>query len=1502
MALATFLCALSGGALAQADAQHPKVLEGPTVTATAGPDVSQLTPLGVVQPGVHNLVGNRAYLFITNNNASSNDPKNDKNGGKCSGNYQGDPIDVSKGTKIDTYPVFSMPGEMGLAYTLYYNTSVAGTHWTDNLTYSLDTACGWETGNSGTCTQVKYYRGDGSTLTFNGNPGVGPYTEVGGGGLATLSYNSASAAYTLHDETANTLTFNSSGTVLSIADASGIGWTLSYTSGTNWVTRITHTNGQSFTLSAGSGGVGTNITDPAGNVYTLTSGTDSSGNADTILTLPGAPTTAITFHYNYFTTAPYPVRLSEVDYNGTPYSYTNYITSTTSPYYKWANSYTLGDGSQSITMNYSTDSAGNVQAIVTNPLGHNATQTYDGTNGSGGSYNQQLSLVSDDAVADCGATVRGRSYDTNGNLSETIDNNGNVHTYTYAANGQLQTETEAYGTSIARTTNYVWDPSQQLNRLLSATVVGWKSTTYTYNAQNRVASVTVTNLSGNGSPNQALTTNYGYTLYGNGMVQTMTVTRPSPSGSDTDTSNYDALGNLTSFSNGLGQTTTYSNYNALGEVGHVVGPNGDATDYTYDARGRVVTKTTYPNGAAATWTSAYDGFGLLYTLTGPDGQVTTWTRNPSTMRVSTVTHNDKDGTSTESFSYDANGDVIEDKVTRGSTVGTDEVYHYDALGRVYQKVGQNGQLLTYAYDGNGNVLSTTDAVGHTIAYQYDALNRVTQKSESGGTSPAMPATAPTINVPSSSTSGAYTVSWNSITGATYYELQEQVNGGSWTTIQSSSAISWAASGKPNGTYGYQVHACNVTGCGPWSSVGAATVLYVPSTPTLSVPANNNTGSYTVSWPSVSTATSYNLQEQVNGGSWTVVQSSSTTSWSPSGKANDTYGYQVQACNASGCSGWSAVSSVVVLLPPGSAPTVSSPANNGTGGYTVSWNSITTATSYTLQEQVNGGSWTTVQTNSGTSWTAAAKSNGTYAYQVQACNGGGCSAWSASSTTTVLLPPGSPPSVSSPSTNGTGTYTVTWSTITSATSYTLQEQLNGGSWTTVQSSSATSWGASGKANGTYGYQAQSCNSGGCSAWSSVSTTTVLHPPGSAPTLTVPTSSTTGSYTVSWTSVATATSYNLQEQVNSGAWTTVQSTSAISWPASGHGNGTYGYQVQACNASGCGPWSSVSSDTVLLPPGTPSLSAPGNSTNGSYTVSWSGVATATSYNLQEQVNGGGWTTVQSSSATSWGISGRGNGTYGYHVQACNASGCGPWSGVGNTTVLLPPGSAPSLSVPARNYTGGYTISWSGVSTASSYTLQEQVNGGGWTTVQANGATSWSASGHGNGTYGYQVIACNASGCGPWSGVGSVVVIIPVPIAMNGQTYSGTRSGSTGTGNEGMGVDIVNGNTWEVYKTQPGNPHVVLASGALPPGASTVQFTWIDEGIPVGALDAGGSISNPAGSPVSVGSNPSSQYTTGIFSLANGEHGHQYDVRVDFYDVAGGNVSSSTCLLITEVVSTN
>lgn len=130
--------------------------------------------------------------------------------------------------------------------------------------------------------------------------------------------------------------------------------------------------------------------------------------------------------------------------------------------------------------------------------------------------------------------------------------------------------------------------------------------------------------------------------------------------------------------------------------------------------------------------------------------------------------------------------------------------------------------------------------------------------------------------------------------------------------------------------------------------------------------------------------------------------------------------------------------------------------------------------------------------------------------------------------------------------------------------------------------------------------RACNGAGCAGWSAIGTVNVLYPPAGPPMLTVPAASSTGSYTASWTGVATANRYQLQERLGTAAWSTIQETAATSKALSGQPPGQWGYQVRACNAAGCSAYSAIKTTAVVT--GVPKMTAPASSTSGSYTVSW------------------------------------------------------------------------------------------------------------------------------------------------------------------------------------------------------------------------------------------------------------------------------------------------------------
>ncbi len=91
------------------------------------------------------------------------------------------------------------------------------------------------------------------------------------------------------------------------------------------------------------------------------------------------------------------------------------------------------------------------------------------------------------------------------------------------------------------------------------------------------------------------------------------------------------------------------------------------------------------------------------------------------------------------------------------------------------------------------------------------------------------------------------------------------------------------------------------------------------------------------------------------------------------------------------------------------------------------------------------------------------------------------------------PPDQPAPPSGPSTDADGYYTISWGAVTDATSYTLQEKLNSGSWSQIYTGSSASYARTGRSPGYWNYCLAACNTYGCSSYSSTKTVLVPAPP-------------------------------------------------------------------------------------------------------------------------------------------------------------------------------------------------------------------------------------------------------------------------------------------------------------------------------------------------------------------------------------------------------------------------
>lgn len=163
--------------------------------------------------------------------------------------------------------------------------------------------------------------------------------------------------------------------------------------------------------------------------------------------------------------------------------------------------------------------------------------------------------------------------------------------------------------------------------------------------------------------------------------------------------------------------------------------------------------------------------------------------------------------------------------------------------------------------------------------------------------------------------------------------------------------------------------------------------------------------------------------------------------------------------------------------------------------------------------------------------------------------------------TTTLSPGAPSSITVPAGSATGKYTVSWGDAPGdVTAYELYEATssNFSNEVLVHNGTGKSKLISGKSDGAYYYRVRACNGDACGAYRLGSNPTSVLLAGIPSSITVPSSSTTGSYSISWGATnGTATAYRLYEATNSSfsGQTLVYNGAGTSKALSGRGQGTY-----------------------------------------------------------------------------------------------------------------------------------------------------------------------------------------------------------------------------------------------------------------------------------------------------------------------------------------------------------
>jgi RHS repeat-associated protein len=658
--------------------------------------------------------------------------------------HRADPVNTATGMFYEQLTDASLTGP-GVPLTLertYRSDSTAtgllGRGWATPFDAKLTVATG----------KATYRTGDGASFVFT-QASDGTYTAPAG---TTAKLVKGTSTYTVTTPDHTVRTFDSTGLLTSVADATGKGLSLTYASGK--LASVKDAAGRTTTFTPGADGLLSTVGLPDGTSvsygYTgglLTSVTDPAGRTssyayDTNKRLSSYTDPAGGRVVNAYDSAG---RIkSQTDQNGKTTTFTwdgKSQSHTTAPDGGvWTDVYadnvlmeTIDPYGKSITYDYDrylrpvaiTDQRGNTTSMTYDTAGRMLTRTAPAALG----YSESWTY---DTAGHLTGHTDGRgnktTYAYTGNrLTSATDPTGGKTVYTYTALGSLATVTSPRG----KVTTYGYDTAG--NRTSVTTPLGEK-TTFTYDKAGRVLTRTDPRGNVSGADPAAYTTKYTYDGRGllssvtdplgrttsyeyNGAEQLVSVRNPA---GDTATLGYDAAGNLTRTTDQAGRSLTRT-YDASGRLASETDAAGGRTTYTYDKAGRLLSSVS-PRGnvsgadpAAYTTSYAYDAAGNLTQTTGPTG-ATTKTTYDAINRPLVVT--DPLGRTT-GYTYDANGNVTKTTDAAGRSTSA----AYDKNNRLSSSTDQLGKTTTYTYDADGNLLSRTSPLGHKASWTYDGDGR-----------------------------------------------------------------------------------------------------------------------------------------------------------------------------------------------------------------------------------------------------------------------------------------------------------------------------------------------------------------------------------------------------------------------------------------------------------------------------------------------------------------------------------------------------------------------------------------------------------------------------------------------------------------------------------------------------------------------------------------------------------------------------------------------------------
>ena len=668
--------------------------------------------------------------------------------------YVGDPVNASNGNKFlkqDDYL-----GTPWLTFRRFYNSdssilsTAIGSHWRHSFDRSLQIL-----GNPSLA--IVMTRPDGSQETFTkagaqwsaSSSSVDLLTETDDAQGAALSYTAFIGA-TRHFET-----YSAAGLLLAVADQTGQGITLAYSTSSTPATvaprpglllTVTDSKNRHLNFTYNSNGLVSQVTLPDQGM--LTYGYDGNGYL-TSVKYPDQKNRQYLYNEANFiqNSSSIPALTGIIDENGVRYSNTAYDSTGRAVGTNFGGyNYTTTGGAYSTQVTYNGDGT----ATMVYPLGHSATMGFTQVNGL-----NQIGSIDQSCGPDCNQRWKARTYDSNGYPASYTDFNNVLTTTQYNAYGELAIEVDASGTTSQRTINTTWDTV--LRAPLTRTVLDENGnavakTSWIYNDLGQPLARCVIDPAEANSYACAATGavpagvrrwTYAYCTAVDttqcplvGLVLTTTGPRTdlaqttsysyymdsATSGCTTPGGACHQPGDLHTVTDALGHVITFASYDTDGRVTRATDANGINTDLTYTPRGWLASRSV----GGATTTIAYTPYGAVSSVTDPDGVVTSYTYDAA-HRLTRIT--DALGNYVQ-YTLDAAGDKTAEQVY--DSTGTLHL----SLSRSFNTLGQLTQVtdgLSHAvfnagysdsYDANGNLVHSADGLGVQRQQGYDALNRL----------------------------------------------------------------------------------------------------------------------------------------------------------------------------------------------------------------------------------------------------------------------------------------------------------------------------------------------------------------------------------------------------------------------------------------------------------------------------------------------------------------------------------------------------------------------------------------------------------------------------------------------------------------------------------------------------------------------------------------------------------------------------------------------------------